>query len=373
MDAQQLQSQVSEVADELEVPGATAGVVVDGQEHTAFHGITSVDNPLDVDASTMFQFGSTGKTYTATAMLRLVDRGDVDLDAPVAGYWPEFAAEGKEGVLVRHVMSHSAGVPGFDPAITAADLYDWDRTCAILAAQAPWWEPGSKAGYHAVTQGYLQGEIVRRVTGRSIGTFFSEEVAGPLGADFHIGLPASEDHRVARLVPPDLDVAGLGMSVLPPDSIGLRALQSCPLDGTEPRTREWRGAEIPAAGGTGNARSVARIHSALACGGEVDGVRLLSEAGVERILDEQFDGTDAVLGVPMRYGMGFGLMSDLIPLSPNKRAFFWGGWGGSIAVTDLDAQVSVAYTMNRMGSALTGDVRGGILALAAVGAANALS
>jgi CubicO group peptidase (beta-lactamase class C family) len=307
----------------------------------------------------------------ATCVLMLADRGEIDLDAPVADLWPEFGANGKAGVLVRHVMSHSAGLSGFEPAITATDLYDWDRVCELLAAQAPWWEPGARSGYHAITQGYLQGELVRRVTGRSLGTFFRDEVAGPLGADFHIGLPASEDHRVADLVPPDLSAA-LGTGAIQPDTLAARTLLSCPLDATEPRTRAWRGAEIPAAGGTGNARSVARVHSALACGGEVDGVRLMSADGVERILEEQISGTDGVLGVPMRFGMGFGLMSDLIPLSPNKRSFFWGGWGGSLAVIDLDAEVSVAYVMNRMGDGLAGDVRGALVALAALGVATTL-
>lgn len=323
------------------------------------------------EQDTIVNVYSTTKTMAATCVLTLADRGEIDLDAPVADLWPEFGANGKAGVLVRHVMSHSAGLSGFEPAITATDLYDWDRVCDLLAAQAPWWEPGAKSGYHAITQGYLQGELVRRATGRSVGTFFREEVAGPLGADFHIGLPASEDHRVADLVPPDLSAA-LGTGAIQPDTLAARTLLSCPLDATEPRTRAWRGAEIPAAGGTGNARSVARVHSALACGGEVDGVRLMSADGVERILEEQISGTDGVLGVPMRFGMGFGLMSDLIPLSPNKRAFFWGGWGGSLAVIDLDAEVSVAYVMNRMGDGLAGDVRGALVALAALGVANSL-
>ena len=323
------------------------------------------------EQDTIVNVYSTTKTMAATCVLTLADRGEIDLDAPVADLWPEFGANGKAGVLVRHVMSHSAGLSGFEPAITATDLYDWDRVCELLAAQAPWWEPGAKSGYHAITQGYLQGELVRRATGRSVGTFFREEVAGPLGADFHIGLPASEDHRVADLVPPDLSAA-LGTGAIQPDTLAARTLLSCPLDATEPRTRAWRGAEIPAAGGTGNARSVARVHSALACGGEVDGVRLMSADGVERILEEQISGTDGVLGVPMRFGMGFGLMSDLIPLSPNKRAFFWGGWGGSLAVIDLDAEVSVAYVMNRMGDGLAGDVRGALVALAALGVANSL-
>jgi CubicO group peptidase (beta-lactamase class C family) len=312
---------------------------------------------------------STTKTMTATCVLMLADRGDIDLDAPVADLWPEFAANGKSDVLVRHVMSHTAGLSGFEPAIRATDLYDWDRVCDLLAAEAPWWEPGTQSGYHAITQGYLLGELVRRATGRSIGTFFREEVAQPLGADFFIGLPESEDSRVADLVPPDLEAARSAAGIRP-ESLAARTLLSCPLDATEPRTRAWRGAEIPAAGGTGNARSVARVHAALACGGEVDGVRLLSAPGVERVLEEQINGTDAVLGIPMRFGMGFGLMSDLTPLSPHERSFFWGGWGGSLAVIDLDAEVSVAYVMNRMGDGLAGDLRGALVALAALGAAD---
>ncbi len=311
---------------------------------------------------------STTKTMTATCVLMLADQGLVDFDAPVATYWPEFAANGKEGVLLRHVMSHSAGLSGFEPPITADDLYDWDAICAGLAAQAPWWEPGTGSGYHLITQGYLLGEVVRRVTGRSVGTYFRTEVAEPLGADFYIGLPASEDDRVADLVPPDFEQMAESLPTAE-TSIATRSVLSCVLDATEPRTRAWRGAEIPAAGGTGNARSVARVHSALACGGEVDGVRLMSTAGVERVLEEQSNGTDLVLGVPMRYGIGFGLMSDLIPLSPNPRSFFWGGWGGSIAVIDLDAELSVAYVMNKMGNGMAGDLRGGVIAFAASQAA----
>jgi CubicO group peptidase (beta-lactamase class C family) len=309
---------------------------------------------------------------TFTCVLMLADRGLVDFDAPVATYWPEFAANRKEGVLLRHVMSHNAGLSGFDPAITATDLYDWDGICTGLAAQAPWWEPGTGSGYHLVTQGYLLGEVVRRVTGKSVGTFFRDEIAGPLGADFFIGLPASEDARVADLVPPDFEQMAASLPTAE-TSIATRSVLSCVLDATEPRTRAWRGAEIPAAGGTGNARSVARVHSALACGGTVDGVRLMSPETVEQVLVEQSNGTDKVLGVPMRFGMGFGLMSELIPLSPNPRSFFWGGWGGSIAVIDLDAELSVAYVMNKMGNGMAGDVRGGVIAFAAAAAASALT
>jgi CubicO group peptidase (beta-lactamase class C family) len=291
-----------------------------------------------------------------------VAAGEIDLDAPVSHYWPGFEANGKEGVLVKHVMSHSAGLSGFDPPLESPEaLYDWDGICQQLAAQSPWWKPGDGSGYHAVTQGFLQGELVRRVTGRSIGTFFREEVAEPLGADFHIGLDPKHDGRVGELVPPK-SALGSGADA---DTIAVRTLTSVSITGKEPSTRAWRAAEIPAAGGIGNARAVARVHSALACGGEVDGVRLMSEATVDRILEEQTNGIDRVMQVPMRFGMGFGLVHESFPLSPNKRTFFWGGWGGSLAIIDLDARMSIAYVMNRMEADLLGDRRGGSLVMAA--------
>jgi len=324
------------------------------------------------EADTLVNVYSITKTMTFVCLLMLVDRGAVDVAAPVAAYWPEFAANGKADITVAQVLCHTAGLSGFDPAITPAELYDWDAVCAGLAAQAPWWTPGEGSGYHLITQGYLLGEIVRRVSGKSVGTFFADEVAGPLGADFHFSLPASEDDRVADLVPPDFE-AMLAAAAGDLESIAVRSVLSCPLDATEPTTREWRAAEIPAAGGIGNARSIARVHSALACGGTVDGVTLMSPGTVESILDEQSNTVDFVLGMPTRFGLGFGLMSDDIPLSPNERSFFWGGWGGSIAVTDLDTQTSVAYVMNKMGTGMAGDLRGGLVAIAATDAATRLA
>ncbi len=351
--------------------GACAYVTIDGEPVVDIWAGVATDDGAPWERDTIVNVWSTTKTMAGLCVLMLADRGEVDLHAPVATYWPEFAANGKEGVLVSHVMSHTAGVSGFEPAIAPTDLYDWDAVCTGLAAQEPWWEPGTQSGYHAITQGYLQGEIVRRVTGRSIGTFFREEVAGPLGADFHIGLPASEDERVADMIPPP--PAGLEAlaAVYDPGGIAVRTLLSCPVDATEPRTRDWRGAEIPAAGGTGNARSVGRIHSALACGGEVDGVRLLSEAGVERILEEQSHTDDLVLGLKIRFGMGFGLINESIPLSPSPRAFFWGGYGGSLALTDLDRRMTVTYVMNKMSSGMAGDLRGAAVVFAAYAALDA--
>jgi CubicO group peptidase (beta-lactamase class C family) len=342
--------------------GASVAVTLDGEPVVDLWSGDAGPGGSPWQRDTIVNVYSTTKTMAGLSVMMLVDRGEVDLDAPVASYWPGFERNGKEGVLVRHVMSHSAGLSGFDPPLAApADLYDWDAVCERLAAQAPWWTPGEGSGYHAVTQGFLQGEIVRRVTGKSIGTFFREEVAEPLGADFHIGLPAELDARVGELIPPG---AALGAAAAD-DSVGARTMRSVSLTGKEPRTRAWRGAEIPAAGGTGNARSVARVHSALACGGEVDGVRLMSEATVNRILEEQTNGKDRVLGMPVRFGMGFGLIDKSFPLSPNERTFFWGGWGGSLAIIDLDARMSVADVMNKMAADLMGDIRGGTVVMAA--------
>jgi len=226
------------------------------------------------------------------------------------------------------------------------------------------------SGYHLISQGYLEAEVVRRITGRTIGEVFRTEIAEPLGADFHIGLPEAEEGRVGYVIPPE-DALGV-VAGIDPDSIAVRAGLSCSVTGNEQNTRAWRAAEIPAAGGTSNARGVARVHAMLANGGTLDGVRIMSPEGVDRIFVEQCHQTDAVLGVKMRLGTGFGLMNDLIPLSPNPRSCFWGGWGGSICVVDVDAGVSIAYVMNKMAGGLVGDMRGAMIVLAAQGVVGSL-
>jgi len=340
--------------------GASVAVTLDGEPVVDLWAGDADPRGTPWEEDTLVNVYSTTKTMAGFCVLLLADRGLIDLHAPVSRYWPEFAQNGKQDVTVAHIMSHSAGLSGFDPPLASVEeLYDWDAICKRLAAQAPWWEPGSCSGYHAITQGYLQGEIVRRVSARSIGQFFREEVAGPLGADFHIGLDPSHNPRVGELVPPG---GGLDAAVSDPESVAGRTMASANIDGTEPQTPGWRRAEIPAAGGFGNARSVARVHSALACGGKVDGIRLISEAGVERVLEEQTRGQDLVLQAPLVFGMGFGLNDATFPISPNPRSFFWGGWGGSLAIIDLDARLSIAYVMNRMAGTTLGDLRGASLA-----------
>ncbi len=353
-------------AEGLEI-GAAAAVTVDGEFVVDIWGGDADTGGTPWQRDTIVNVYSTTKTMAATCMLILADRGELDFDAPVAQYWPEFAQNGKEGVLVRHVMAHTAGLPGFDPPITTEQLYDLDAVASNLAAQAPWWEPGTASGYHALSQGQLQGEILYRITGRRMADWFRTEVAEPLGADFWISLPASEDHRVGALQPPvftgdKLTVNGVEVSA---DSIAVKTLASCPMTATEPATRKWRAAEVPAAGGFGNARSVARIHAALACGGAVDGVRLMSEAGVRRAMEEQTDSIDKVLMVRMRHGLGFGFQLGALTTEPGQM--FWGGWGGSLAAIDLDRRMSIAYVMNRMDSDLMGDLRGRRITAAAQG------
>ncbi|WGU39491.1 serine hydrolase domain-containing protein [Phenylobacterium sp. NIBR 498073] len=304
---------------------------------------------------------STTKTMTALTALLLADRGELDFDAPVARYWPQFAAGGKEAVKVSHLMSHSAGLSGWKEPLVKEDLYDWDKVTALLAAQAPFWEPGTAPGYHALTQGYLVGEVVRRITGKSLGTVFREEIAEPLGADFHIGLPASEDARVAELIAPPPAEAGLGAG--PRSELQANMSDNPPLEVSETRTRAWRGAEIPAAGGTGNARSVAEVQSLLANGGVAKGKQILSEAGCRKALELQIEGPDLILGIPARFGMGFGLAGGAVPL-PNPNTIYWGGYGGSLVIIDMDARTTFAYAMNKMAGTTTGDMRAFSLAMA---------
>ena len=297
---------------------------------------------------------STTKTMTALCALILADRGDLDFDAPVARYWPEFAGAGKAGVKVSHLLSHAAGLPGWKEPVTTEDLYDWEKVTALLAAQAPLWEPGAQPGYHAITQGYLVGEVVRRITGQTLGTFFRQEIAEPLGADFHIGLPAADDARVAELIPPPRGQAAGDGKQTPAQAM---TFNNPVIDVSATRTRAWRGAEIPAAGGTGNARSIAQIHAILANGGVAKGKRFLSEAGCRKALELQIEGDDLILGGPARFGLGFGLGGGVLPLPNPADSMFWGGYGGSLVIIDMKARTTIAYAMNRMAGTTTGDMR----------------
>ena len=299
---------------------------------------------------------STTKTVTSLAALMLADRGELDVDAPVARYWPEFGAAGKQDVLVRHLLSHTSGVSGLDQPASVGDLYDWEKSTARFAAQAPWWPPGSASGYHALNFGHLIGEVVRRITGSSLKQFVADEIAGPLGADFQIGAAEADWDRITPVIPPPplpFDLAALGA-----DSPTVRTMTGPPANASDANTAGWRRADIGAANGHGNARSVARILSVISRGGEVDGVRLLRPETIDLIFREQADGIDLVLGVPLRFGIGYGLpKAETIPYIPDGRICFWGGWGGSIILMDLDRRLTISYMMNKMGPGIIGSDR----------------
>jgi CubicO group peptidase (beta-lactamase class C family) len=284
---------------------------------------------------------------TALAALVLVDRGELDLDANVAAYWPEFAARGKAGIKVRQLLSHTSGVSGWDQPVSIEDLYDWDTSTARLAAQAPWWEPGTASGYHGLTFGHLIGEVIRRITGQRLGEFFAAEIAGPLGADFHIGLPLSEFHRVANVVPPASHPDDL--TQVDPNSVEFKTKTGPAIKAAWSWTERWRRADIGAANGHGNARSVARLQSAVACGGEVDGVRLLSPQTIDRIFEVQSNGIDLVIGIPLKIGAGYSLL-------PEGRVCCWGGAGGSLVMIDVDRRMTFAYVMNKMAPGVVGPI-----------------
>jgi len=335
--------------DDLEV-GASFAATVDGRFVVDIWGgyaDEATKKPWDKD--TIVNVYSTTKNMASICTLMLVDRGLLDVDAPVVKYWPEFGQAGKEKIPVRYLLSHQSGVAGWDEPFPVEGLYDWDRMIKLLEKQEPMWEPGIQWGYHALTFGYLLGELVRRITGKTIGTFFREEVATPLNADFHIGVPEEVDHRVSKLIPPPMPKPGEpGSMVFDPDSVQGRVMMNPVNTAQTSWERAWRAAEIPAANGHGNARSLARVGAAMACGGEVDGVRLMGMTTIKKALEEQAYNTDPVTQLPIRYGLGFGLPSKENPLSPNPRTLYWAGWGGSMMVMDLDARLSWGYAMNKM-------------------------
>jgi CubicO group peptidase (beta-lactamase class C family) len=299
---------------------------------------------------------STTKTVTNLAALMLADRGQLDVYSPVARYWPEFAANGKQDIEVRHVLSHTAGVSGWEQPFSTQDMYDWDKSTSQLAAQAPWWEPGTASGYHALNQGHLVGEIIRRITGKSLKQFVAEEIAGPLGADFQIGAAERDWYRIADVVPPP--PLPFDMDSIDPQSPAFKTMTGPVPDASAANTPGWRHADMGACNGHGNARSVARILSALALDGQVDGVRLLGPKTIDLIFDEQSRGVDLVLGVPLRFGIGYGLpLLETIPYLPDERICFWGGWGGSIIAMDLGRRLTISYMMNKMGPGVIGSDR----------------
>lgn len=308
------------------------------------------------------------KGMTALCAHMLASRGVLDLDAPVAEYWPEFATHGKERATVRMLLDHSVGLPALQAPVRAGGFTDWDYVTGLLAAQTPFWKPGTRNGYHMITFGWTVGEIVRRVSGKSLGAFFRDEVATPLEADFWIGAPESVEARVAPMIayeplpgaaPSEFMRAVLGQ----PTSIA--ALSLLNTGGFDANARAYHAAEIGGAGGISNARALARIYGALACAGDhvrlVDGRQLARMGEVASATHE-----DATLLMPTRFGLGFmktmdnrrRAFGDRDSVLLSSTAFGHVGAGGSIGIADPAEGLALGYTMNRMGPGLALNPRG---------------
>jgi CubicO group peptidase (beta-lactamase class C family) len=337
--------------------GASIAVDVDGETVVdLWGGYRDEARTTPWTQDTIVNVWSTTKTITNLAMLTLVEKGQLDVHAPVAEYWPEFHANGKEDVRVRHLMSHTSGVAGWDPPFTVEDMYDWELATSRLAAQAPWWEPGTASGYHANNQGHLLGEVLRRIDGRHLKQYVAEELAGPLGADFQIGARPEDEGRISPVVPPP--PLPIDLSTLDPASPVFRCFTGPVADAAKANTPAWRAADMGALNGHSNARGVLDLMRVVSLGGEAGGVRLLSDKTLDLIFDVQADGIDLVLGVPFRFGIGFGLSpSGAVPYLPEGRVCYWGGWGGSMIVMDLDRRVTTSYMMNRMAPGIVGSPR----------------
>jgi len=343
--------------------GAAVAVAIDGRFVVdLWAGWADAARARPWERDTLVDVFSVGKALAALALLVLVERGRIALEAPVARYWPGFAARGKEQVTVRMLLAHRAGLPGIRHPLPPLSMYDWDRMTSALAAEEPWWEPGRQHGYHVNTFGFLVGELVRRVSGRKFTAFFREEIAQPLGADFHFGVGPEYDARIAEHLLPGDDThlagylaAGEVAGRAEHDEGRQRFLQAVYANpsgisgfGTV-NTRAWRAAEMPSTNGHANARAVARIYSALACGGAIDGIRLLHPETVERARAEESSGEDLVLRRGSRFGLGFQLTRPEFPLGTGPRSFGHLGAGGAVGFCDPDTRLAFGYTMNYPG------------------------
>ena len=324
--------------------GASFCATVEGETLVdLWGGYANEERTTPWQEDTIVSLWSTTKGASSLVVLLLADRGEIDLNKPVADYWPEFAQNGKEAILVRQVLNHTSGVAGFDQPVSMQDLCSHEHMANMIATQAPLWDDRSKTGYHSYTQGYILSEIVRRVRGKSLGVVFAEEIANPLNAEFFIGVPPEVESRVSLLIPPPGEARpDLGEYVTDKDSLGYRVLSNPGLDIDWVATEAWRRAEIPSANGHGNARGLASYMRIIALDGTVEGKRLLSEQTVELMSENPVTGIDLVSSVPVSWGLGF--MAD----TSMPGVVFSGGHGGSTAVANRLNRTTCGYAMNRV-------------------------
>ena len=343
--------------------GACTALVIDGELVVdLWAGFADVERTRPWREDTIVQVSSSSKTIGSLCGLMLIDRDLIELDEPIATYWPEFAAAGKQSIPVRYIFCHATGLAGIDGFPDASVYEDTNEVTRRLAAQEPWWEPGTRTGYHGMTYNYLINELIRRTDGRSLPEFFHEEIANPLGIDFHFGLDRSEAGRRAevdqRLIFPEdpnkQSVYHRAMGYWVTDRENLAAQTQM----------DWSKGSL-GLNGVGNARALAKAGNVLAAGGVSNGKRFLSEETAKLPYQEQMYTKDLLMGEPVRWGLGFGLASKEIPI-PFENAFHWGGSGGSSVIMIPEHKASWAYTPNNFTSTGAGvDDRGEKISLAA--------
>lgn len=341
---------MQEFIDSGEECGASLCVNIDGADEVdIWGGYANEARSCPWEEDTIANMWSTTKNISSLAVLVLVERGLVNLDEKVCKYWPGFAANGKQDIKIRHIISHTSGIAAWEKPVTLQDVYNTEESTARLAQMAPWWPPGTASGYHALTHGHLIAELVRRTTGKSLKQFIAEDLAAPMNADFQLGAMEKDYVRIAAIIPPPPSTSE--RPTPPPGSVMEKAANAPSVDPLVSLTPGWRNAEIGGGGGHGNGRSVARMLSPVSLGGVVDGVKLLSPKTINEIFVEQAHGEDLVVGLRLRFGTGFGLPAkntyfDWVP--SDGRICGWGGWGGSVGIMDLDRRMTIGYVMNKM-------------------------
>jgi CubicO group peptidase (beta-lactamase class C family) len=335
--------------------GASIAVDLDGETVVdLWGGYRDEERTTPWTEDTIVNGWSTTKCVLSLAALMLVERGELDVFAPVADYWPEFAAKGKKNIEVRHLMSHTSGVSGWESPCSITDMYDWETATERLARQAPWWEPGTASGYHANNQGHLVGEVIRRISNKTFKQFVADEIAKPLGADYQIGAREEDWERIAPVVPPP--PLPIDFGALDPASPLVRTFTGPVASAAAANSPEWRQADMGALNGHTNARGLLQVMRTLTLGGS--GPVKLSPSTVDLVFQAQSDGLDLVLMTPLRFGIGYGLTpTETVPYLPEGKVAFWGGWGGSLAVMDLDRRLTITYMMNRMAPGIIGSDR----------------
>lgn len=295
---------------------------------------------------TITQVWSVTKTMAALVVLTQVEKGLIDLDAPAAEYWPAFGANGKDRVLVRHLLGHTSGVPAWTEPVSPEDICDLERSEALLADQAPWYEPASAPAYQVVNHGHLLDGVVRGATGRTVAEVLHTDIMEPLGGGFRLGVPTEELSLCADLINPPRSQTDY--STLAPDAFIIRAIFNPLLTPAICNGEQWRRSSVGGCGGHGNARGIAQAQALISHGGEYGGVRLLSPDTIARVFEVQAEGEDLMLNVPVRYGMGYALSMASAPAIPDGRVCWWTGYGGAIVVNDLDTRTTIAYAPNKL-------------------------